>query len=94
MIDIQETAFDRIAFNYDRLWSTTAAGIAQRIAVWRWTDSLFEEGDLVLDLGCGTGIDALHLQASGVSIYGIDSSHRMVDVARRRGVDAHCFRIE
>jgi len=94
MIEVRETAFDKLAFNYDRLWSTSAAGIAQRLAVWRYVDSLFREGEMVLDLGCGTGIDALHLQASGVSIYGIDSSPKMIEVARRRGIDAHCFRIE
>ncbi len=94
MTQAERTAFDKIALNYDRLWSTKAAGLAQRIAVWRWTDLLFSRGDSVLDLGCGTGIDALHLQAAGISVYGIDSSSKMIEVARRRGVEAECLAIE
>lgn len=94
MEQVQETAFDKIALNYDRLWSTKAAGIAQRIEVWRSTDILFRSGESVLDLGCGTGIDAMHLQAAGVSVYGIDSSSKMIEVAQRRGIRARCLAIE
>ena len=50
---------------------------------------LFSENDRVLDLGCGTGVDAHHLKMRGVEVYGIDSSAAMVDKARSRGVNAH-----
>ncbi len=91
---IREVVFDKIASEYDALWSDTPIGIAQRSAVWNRVDPLFKKGDFVLDLGCGTGVDALHLQKSGVSVYGIDSSPEMVEVARRRGVTADCCPIE
>jgi ubiquinone/menaquinone biosynthesis C-methylase UbiE len=91
---IREAAFDKIAFRYDSLWSDTPVGRAQRSAVWRRLDPLFNEGGLVLDLGCGTGLDAVHLQSRGVSVYGIDSSAQMVEVARRRGIEADCCPIE
>jgi ubiquinone/menaquinone biosynthesis C-methylase UbiE len=91
---IREAAFDKIAAQYDTIWSDTPVGIAQRSAVWRWIDPLFDEGDFVLDLGCGTGLDALHLESRGVSVYGIDSSSRMVDIAKRRGIHAYCCPIE
>jgi SAM-dependent methyltransferase len=90
----QEPTFDKIAPDYDALWSNTAIGRAQRSAVWRHIDPLFKKGDFVLDLGCGTGVDGLHFQSRGVSVYAIDGSPQMVEVARRRGVDAHCFSIE
>jgi SAM-dependent methyltransferase len=48
----------------------------------------------VLDLGCGTGVDALHLESRGVSVYGIDSSPRMVEISRRRGIQADCCPLE
>jgi ubiquinone/menaquinone biosynthesis C-methylase UbiE len=91
---ISESPFDTIAPRYDAVWSDTAVGKAQRSAVWRHVDPLFKERDFVLDLGCGTGVDALHLKSRGVSVYGIDSSPRMVEIARRRGVEADCCPIE
>jgi ubiquinone/menaquinone biosynthesis C-methylase UbiE len=94
MPGIRESTFDKIATQYDALWSDTPVGRAQRSAVWRRIDPLFKRGDFVLDLGCGTGVDALHLRSRGVSVYGIDSSAGMVEVARIRGVDANCCPIE
>jgi ubiquinone/menaquinone biosynthesis C-methylase UbiE len=91
---IREAVFDKIAPQYDAVWSDTPVGKAQRVGVWCRIDALFKEGDFVLDLGCGTGVDALHLRSRGVSVYGIDSSPRMVEVARSRGVEAHCCPIE
>jgi SAM-dependent methyltransferase len=87
-------SFDTLAEEYDARWSDTAVGVHQRRAVWNSIDSLFRKDDLVLDLGCGTGVDALHLESLGVYVFGIDSSCRMVEVARRRGVDAYCQPIE
>jgi SAM-dependent methyltransferase len=94
MTGIKEAAFDKIARQYDVLWSETPIGRSQRSAVWSRIDLLFEKDDFVLDAGCGTGIDALHLNSRGVSVYGIDSSPQMVEIARSRGVNAHCCPIE
>ncbi len=91
---VQETAFDKVAPHYDAIWSDTPVGKAQRQAIWTCIDPLFKSGDFVLDLGCGTGVDALHLQSRGVLVYGMDHSGRMVEVARRRGVNANCCPIE
>jgi SAM-dependent methyltransferase len=94
MNPISGAVFDKIASRYDAVWSDTPIGRVQRSAVWNRVDPLFKQGDLVLDLGCGTGVDALHLQSRGVSVYGIDSSPRMVEIARARGADAYCYPIE
>lgn len=58
-----------------------------RAAVWRRTDELFAAGSRVLELNCGTGVDALHLMARGVTVLATDASQGMVDLAAARGVD-------
>jgi ubiquinone/menaquinone biosynthesis C-methylase UbiE len=78
-------AFDRIAARYDELWTTTAIGRAQRDAVWCAIDPLFRAGDRILDIGCGTGEDAVHFTARGVTVHAIDPSRAMVAVAQSRG---------
>src|SRR5580704_6087301 len=87
-------AFDRIASRYDELWTRSPVGRLQRKAVWRRLDSLFEGADVLLDLGCGTGEDALHFMRDGISVRAIDASSEMVRIARRRGVDASVLGIE
>jgi SAM-dependent methyltransferase len=91
---VSTTPFDLIAPDYDVLWSTTENGCRQRAEVWREIDSLFRRGDLILDLGCGVGDDAVHLSAKGVRVIAMDSSRPMVDIATSRGVVARHVAIE
>ncbi len=88
------TPFDTLAANYSELWSATPAGLEQRHQVWREIENLFSAGQHVLDLGCGIGDDAMHLQSRGVRVTAIDASHEMIGIAQRRGVDARHFSIE
>jgi SAM-dependent methyltransferase len=88
------TAFDTLAPDYDTLWTNTPVGRLQREAVWRHCGHLFRRGETVLDLGCGTGEDALRLERRGVRVVATDSSPEMVRIARERGVDARLLRIE
>ena len=80
--------FDRMAARYDAAWTNTAIGRAQRDLVWREMDPLFQAGERILDIGCGTGEDALHFAARGVTVYATDASPAMVQIARERGVTA------
>jgi SAM-dependent methyltransferase len=86
--------FERLAPRYDELWTDTPVGRAQRDAVWRVIDRLFHAGDCVLDIGCGTGEDAVHLTARGVLLNAVDASPAMVARARARGVAAEVMRAE
>jgi ubiquinone/menaquinone biosynthesis C-methylase UbiE len=87
-------AFDRLASQYDRLWTRSTVGQLQREAVWRHIGPLFKPRQAVLDLGCGTGEDALILLEAGLDVRAIDASPEMVSIARSRGVDARTLRIE
>jgi len=86
--------FQQIAPRYAALWSDTPRGRAQRERVWRELDPLFNAGDRILDVGCGTGDDAVHLASCGVEVVGIDSASSMVEIACERGVDARQMAIE
>jgi ubiquinone/menaquinone biosynthesis C-methylase UbiE len=86
--------FDLLAADYDRTWTHTPAGCLQRDAVWRHMLTLFRPGDHVLDLGCGTGEDALRLVRGSVRVRGLDASPEMVRIARARGVCAEVGNIE
>jgi len=87
-------AFDQLASQYDRLWTRSPVGRLQREAVWRHIDGLFKPGQSALDLGCGTGEDALRLMQYGLRVRAIDASAEMVRIARDRGVDAEILSIE
>src|SRR6266566_1867036 len=55
-----------------------------RNLLWERYARLFRPGDAVLDVGCGTGIDALFLARSAVRVVGIDASPSMIAQARAR----------
>lgn len=40
----------------------------------------------ILDVGCGTGIEARQLQAAGCSVLGVEPDLRMAEFARGSGV--------
>lgn len=74
-------------------------GQAMRVANWRPTRLAIaalavRKGDVVLDLGCGTGdaIPALSAVAGDGHVYGLDHSQDMVDAAGRRHPAATVFR--
>lgn len=86
--------FDALAPSYNALWTDTPRGWEQRTTVWREIDRLFRAGDRVVDLGCGTGDDAVHLAEFGIEVQGVDAAPNMVEVARSRGVNASVLAIE
>jgi ubiquinone/menaquinone biosynthesis C-methylase UbiE len=76
--------FDAIAPRYDRIFTHSAIGMAQRAQVTRQLHRTFRPGCHVLELNCGTGEDALRLASRGVRVTAFDSSSKMIGVARQR----------
>ncbi len=77
-------AFDTLAEEYDRVFTTSLIGRAQREAVWDVLDRTFPAGANVLELNCGTGEDDLHIAQRGMTVVACDASSRMVEVACRK----------
>ena len=77
-------AFDQAAPTYDQDWSDSIIGRLQRQAIWSAVDPLFVAGDRVLDVGCGTGVDAFHLAERGASVHAVDVSPGMIEQVVRR----------
>lgn len=76
--------FDALAETYDRTFTDSSIGRAQRRAVWRELGRVFHPGDHVLEIGCGTGVDACYLARRGVRVWACDSSPRMIAMTARR----------
>ena len=72
------------AGTYDQDFAGTLIGLTRREAVWRDLDRIVHPGQRILELNCGTGIDALHLAERGVRIVACDIAPRMIDLARQR----------
>ena len=77
-------AFDAQADGYDEKWTRSVSGRLQREQVWREVDRFFLPGHRILDLGCGTGVDAVRLARVGARVLAIDISPQMVRMTRRR----------
>ncbi len=76
--------FDALAARYDETFTSSKIGQAQRTAVWKELAKAFNPGDLTLEIGCGTGVDACFLAGRAVRVIACDSSSQMIDVTMRR----------
>lgn len=76
--------FDEAASRYDQVFTNSAIGQAQRFSVWEELAKTFHAGDQILEIGCGTGVDACYLAERGVRVLACDSSPKMIAVATRR----------
>ena len=78
------SAFDRAASTYDADFTHSRLGRWLRAAVWRHLFETFPPGSAVLELGCGTGEDAVALALRGVRVHATDVSDAMLDAARTK----------
>jgi ubiquinone/menaquinone biosynthesis C-methylase UbiE len=76
--------FDAVADCYDETFTNSQIGRAQRKAVWHELLQAFRPGHNVLEIGCGTGVDACYLAENGVRVVACDVSTQMIKLATRR----------
>jgi SAM-dependent methyltransferase len=76
--------WNKAAEVYDQEFTDTLVGRAERALVWEEIGRVFRAGQRILELNCGTGMDALHLAESGVRVLACDLAPGMIAMARRR----------
>lgn len=71
--------FDGIAGQYDHDFSYTLVGKAQRDIVWQITEKYLPKNPVnILEINCGTGVDALWLANKGHQVVATDASAAML----------------
>jgi SAM-dependent methyltransferase len=80
--------FDAAARDYDRTFTHRQPGGWFRTAVWNLVTRELGDGERVLDLGCGTGEDAVFLARQGKAVCAVDISPSMIDAARAKAEES------
>jgi ubiquinone/menaquinone biosynthesis C-methylase UbiE len=73
-----QTAFDSVAADYDGARGNNALIQDMRREMWRWLDRSFAAGSRLIDIGCGTGLDAVRMAGLGHQVTATDWSPQMV----------------
>jgi SAM-dependent methyltransferase len=81
-------AFAAEAATYDERFGRNPVGLLFRQAFQARARTLLRPGSRVLDLGCGTGEDAVALAAAGLTIEAVDPAPAMVERARAKAAVA------
>jgi SAM-dependent methyltransferase len=87
-LDDTRVAFDSVAAHYDGPRGNNALIQDMRREMWRWLDASFPGESHLLDLGCGTGLDAVRMAERGHRVLATDWSPRMVERTLDRAAGA------
>ena len=87
---VRAAAFDGMAQGYDAEFTATALGSVLRARVWERLSVVFAGRERLLELGCGTGEDAVWLARAGHRVIATDASAEMIRVARQKAIAAGC----
>ncbi len=81
-------AFERVAETYDA--DSTDAPVSRwlRQQLWTWLAELFPSGSHLLELGCGTGEDAVWFARRGVRVLATDISPQMLALTARKAAQS------
>ena len=82
-------AYDELADRYDRVPMENRINRLMRRASLARLLAAFPPGSRILEIGCGTGEEALALADRGVDVVALDVSEEMLRIARSKAVDRH-----
>jgi SAM-dependent methyltransferase len=80
----REGPFDVLARDYDATFGASPAGRLFRFRFLERLQARVPPPASVLDLGCGTGDDAIHLSSLGYDVTAVDASPAMIERAREK----------
>jgi ubiquinone/menaquinone biosynthesis C-methylase UbiE len=73
-----QDAFDSVAADYDGPRGNNVLIQDMRAEMWRWLDATFAPASRLIDIGCGTGLDAIRMARLGHRITATDWSPQML----------------
>lgn len=77
-------AFDAYAADYDSAFTHSQIGRLQRAQVWQALLPYLNKPLKVLEVNCGTGVDALWLAEQGHEVLATDLSPSMIEICRKK----------
>ena len=83
-----EAAFDGVAENYDEHILGNPMNLWLRNRSVNYLCKIFRPGEVVLEVGCGTGTETISLAKHGVRIIASDISSKMLEVLARKAKEA------
>lgn len=89
VLDDTRAAFDSVAAHYDGPKGNNELIQDMRREMWHWLDECFPRKSHLLDIGCGTGLDAVRMAERGHSVLATDFSPHMVERTHGRAAGAH-----
>jgi ubiquinone/menaquinone biosynthesis C-methylase UbiE len=82
-------AFEKEAAKYDHQFSDSIIGQLQRQLVWNILHRYLPDRPVnIVETNAGTGVDALHLIASGHTVICTDGAKAMVDILKSKGLNS------
>jgi SAM-dependent methyltransferase len=82
------SAFDDVAADYDVREGDNPIMQLMRLRSLAMLDGTFPQGSTLLDIGCGTGTEAIWLAKRGRTVFAVDSSPQMLQVLSERAAGA------
>ncbi len=73
-----QVAFDSVAADYDGARGNNELIQDMRREMWHWLDAAFATHSRLIDIGCGTGLDAVRMATLGHEVTATDWSPQMV----------------